>query len=569
MKISNKPKIILGVNGWMVAGHDASAALIMNGKMVAFAEEERFTRKRYSYDALPVNAIAFCLTSQKISVDDIDVVAFGVDLPKKYAIHKKDFNFTPKEIIELLFPRTLYAYSEYPEVRFIDHHQAHAFGGFFGSTYEDAAVLVLDGQGEDVSGTLGYISKNGFEVFNTVPVAYSLGYLMEAASSYLGFRTSDAGKLMGLAAHGTGEALKNFEMTPLGYKVHSFESKTMPLPEGLDDQAYVIGLWNQYFSDTFGKLYCREDEYLPLPANIVSKYSVGQQQKNFARSIQATLEKSILHLVCELASKTKCKNLVITGGVALNCSSNGKVLRSKLFENVFIPSTANDAGVSIGAAAKVYFDMYDESPNDLSEVYVGPEYGDKEIQKILDINKITYSFQENIAEKAARELARGKIIGWFQGRMEAGPRALGNRSILADPRKKAMHDTVNAIKMRENWRPLCPSVLHDFGAEYFEKYSFSPYMLQSYLVKPEMRQLVPAVVHVDGSARYQSVTSTTNPGFYKLLKEFYRLTQIPMIMNTSFNVAGEPVVCTPLHAIKTFYASGLDGLAIGNFWISK
>lgn len=567
---SNKKSVILGLNGWMEKGHDASACLLVDGKIIAFAEEERFTRKRYSYDSLPINAIAYCLKEGNVSIDEIDKVVYGWNMPKLYKMRRGKYPFSNNQILERLFPRDLYKYKKLPPLEFMDHHLSHAASSYRLSGFDKVSILVLDGQGEDSSGTLAYAEDGEIKVIKKIPISFSLGYMMEAACKHIGLRTSDAGKLMGLSGYGKkASVFDNIALSELGYSIKGFTDDTNLMGDSLNEQEQVISQWKKYFSQKYPLKITKESRFNDLSGSVTSRIDYDQECKNFAYSVQKTLEEVVIHLARSLTKETGCRNLAIAGGIGLNCATNGRLISEKVVENLFIQPAANDAGVSLGAALEVGHRDFGYKFNRLDNIYLGPKFTDGQIRKILDHLKIPYRKVKAIYKLVAKALSEGKIVGWFQGRMEGGPRALGNRSILANPKIRDMHNIVNKIKLRENWRPLAPSILEEHIDEYFEDATPSHFMLQNYHVKAQEAKEIPAVVHKNLTARYQSVSSSSNRTYYLLIKEFYKFTGIPVIMNTSFNIGGEPLVCTPEQAIKTFYLSAIDCLALGNYWIIK
>lgn len=566
----SKKTVILGLNGWMERGHDASACLLIDGKIIAFAEEERFTRKRYSYDSLPINAVAYCLEEGKVSVDEINKVIYGWNIPKTYKMRRGRFPFSKEQILEQLFPPNLYEYTNLPPLEFIDHHLAHAASSYRLSGFNEASILVLDGQGEGASGTLAY-SKNGeIKIIAKIPISFSLGYMMEAACKHIGLRTSDAGKLMGLAGHGKKpDVFDNIVLTKTGYLIKDFANDKSIINDSLDEQEQVISQWQRYFLRKYPLKIIKKSKFDALNGSTYTEINYDQDCKDFAYSVQKTLEEVVIHLAKCLIKKTGYRNLAIAGGIGLNCTTNGRLISEGVVENLFVQPATNDAGVSIGAALEVMHRDFGYQLERLENIYLGPRYTDQQIRRTLDRLKIPYKKVRDIYRLAAKALFEGKIVGWFQGRMEGGPRALGNRSILANPRIKNMHNFVNEIKSRENWRPLAPSILEEYIGDYFEETALSPFMLQNHRVKPQKAKEIPAVVHKDFTARYQSVSSDSNKTYYLLIKNFCKLTGTPIVMNTSLNIGGEPLVCTPEQAIKTFYGSAIDCLALGNYWISK
>lgn len=566
----NKKTIILGLNGWPERGHDASACIMVENKIIAFAEEERFTRKRYSYDSLPVLATAYCLQEASLSVDDIDYVVYGWNLPKTYKMRRGRFPFTDLQILELIFPKSLYKYKKLPKLEFVDHHLAHASSSYRTSGFGEASILVLDGQGEDASGTLAYGKDGEIKIIGKIPISYSLGYMMEGACKYLGLRTSDAGKLMGLAGHGkNGKVFNNIVLNKSGYLITGFPEDKAIIKDSLDEQEKVIKFWRNYFLSRHPLNVKKMSSFDPLKGNFINKLSFDQAHRDFALSVQKSLEEVVIHLAKTLIGKTGCRNLVIAGGIGLNCTTNGRLISENVVDDLYVLPATNDAGVSIGAALEKAHQIGGNNPKRMEHVYLGPQYSNLQIKKVLNGLKIPYKRSKEIYKLAAQSLAKGEIVGWFQGRMEGGPRALGNRSILANPKIKRMHDAVNGIKSRESWRPLAPAVLEEFRKDYFEKSIYSPFMLQNHKVVKEKAKEIPAVVHANLTSRYQSVKEKTNKKYYLLIKEFYKLTGTPVILNTSFNIGGDPLVCTPEQAIKTFYSSAIDCLAIGDYWITK
>jgi len=568
--MKNNKTIILGLNGWSERGHDASACLVIGGKIVAFAEEERFNRKRYSFDSMPRISTAYCMNEANINVDDIDYIVYGWDLPLEYSLRGRALLNFKEHIVSSIFPKTQYKYEKIPKIEFLNHHLSHAVSSYRLSGFKDASILVLDGQGENASGTLGYAKNGEIKIINQIPIAFSLGYMMEAACKYLGLKTFEAGKLMGLAGHGKkGHAFGNFVFDKLSYSIKDFPKDRDLLKDSLDEQEKIIDIWLKYFKDNFNIKTEKNSFYVPQTGNINSQLCFNQSQKNFAYSVQLSLEKAVIYLAKSLIDFTGCKDLVIAGGIGLNCTTNGILISQNIVNNLYISPAANDAGVSIGAAIEKAHKINKTNFKRLDHIFLGPKFNNTEIKNVLDKHKISYKKVINIEKIAAESLANGKIVAWFQGRMEGGPRALGNRSILANPKIASMHKIVNEIKSRENWRPLAPSIMEEYREDYFNKGSFSPFMLQNHQVYKNKAKEIPAVVHTDLTSRYQSVTKKTNGRYYRLINEFYKITGTPVVLNTSFNIAGEPIVCTPDQAIRSFYSCAIDCLAIGDYWITK
>lgn len=559
---------ILGIG---YGSHDASASLLRDGQIVAAAEEERFTRVKHC-PSFPQNAIDFCLKRAGISANDIDHIAHWWDYGQ--------FTFK-KFVYGLRYLRKNYELLRYETFRgrmnaerkrlvgrwlgiitpvyhhFVTHHTAHAASAYYPSGFDEAAVLSIDGRGEWECTVLYYANDKGVKKLKQMFFPNSLGIFYSTFTSYLGFEIdNDEYKVMGLAPYGE-PAYKDV-----------FEKIVRLKPEGnyeldLDYFKFHYKMFpKDWFSPkvekTFGPRRCKDD-------------IVEQRHADIACSLQKRLEDAELHVVNHLYKLTKCKNLCIAGGVGLNCVANGRILRETPFENIFIQPASNDAGTSLGAALYIHNQVLGGNNHcNFTDAYLGPEYSNDEVKRNLELCKISYTYCEDPAKVAARFIADGKIVGWFQGRMEFGPRALGNRSILADPRRKEMKDIVNkAIKYREEFRPFAPAVIVESAKDFFADGVPSPYMLMVTDVLPEKRAILPAITHKDGTARLQTVSRETNQCFHELISEFGRITGVPVVLNTSFNVKGEPVVCNPSEAIRCFYSTGLDALIMGNYLVQK
>lgn len=568
--------LILGLHGWDKREHDPLACLIKDGKILAMAEEERFIRVKHAFDHLPINAASYCLKQANITLDQIDMVALGYDRKKLYDLRNIDFKLTSKEILELLLPPKYFSYSKAPILRMVDHHLSHAASAYYTSGFKEAAILVVDGQGEDCSTSLGYAKDGKIKIFKKLFIDNSLGYFYEAVGKFIGFGLHDAGKVMGLASYGKPNKFKfrNFKVSNQGYQI-SFDGPIKLFSkkeEEIDEQKVMITAWFKYLEKSF-KILPRENIYTYNYKNSLLEktlLNLTQRDKDLAASLQDQVERIVFHLCRLLKEKTCSENLLISGGVGLNCSLNGKINSSKIFKNVYIFPAANDAGVSAGAALYISA-LYDKKARftKLDHIYLGPGYTNYQIRKILDDRKLGYKISNNICKETAQLLAKGKIIGWFQGKMEVGPRALGNRSILASPLGKSMRKKVDITKGRELWRPLAPSILNGYKDEYFENAQYSPFMLKTFQVKKDKQSLIPAVVHIDGSTRPQTVSKKVNKRFWLLINEFRKITGVPMLLNTSFNFQNEPIVCSPLNALKTFFSTSLDYLVLGDYLIRK
>jgi carbamoyltransferase len=534
--------------------------LVQDGELVFAVSEERLSRHNKD-GSFPIRAIRACLDHGGLGPDDIDHIAIG--WPKRPATFKHDVKtflrgevpstwtrwehavmFFAKDVRhrggELDFERAFGAPKS--PFHFIGHHEAHALSSYLMSGFDEASVLIVDGRGSDESTTLWHAKGNELKLVEKYEYPNSLGVFYAGITEMLGFEPySDEWKVMGLASYGD----PTVDMSPL---LRSSDGKYE-----VDGRRFM----EKRLEDVVGPR--RNGEEL------------GQKHKNLARSAQKACEEAMLELVKRVTTATGCRNLCLAGGVALNSKANGELLRSGFVDNIYVQPAAGDDGTAIGAAYGVYARLglpFPRKPSGHS--YLGPASTNDAIEKALNVYKLPYERDANPSKRAAELLAQNRLVGWFQGRMEFGPRALGNRSILADPRFAENRDRVNdAVKFRENWRPFAPSVLADRAAEYFDDFYPSPYMILTFWANKSKAHEIPAVVHVDGSARVQSVERAVNPRYYDLIHEFGRLTGVPVVMNTSFNLKGEPIVCTPKDAIQTFYTSGLDDLVIGDYVVHK
>ncbi len=569
----------LGINAVF---HDSAACIFKDGKLLAAAEDERFTHikhgKRplpFSTWELPFHAIDYCLKVAGIHLSDVDHVAYSFDpfllLGEEYRgkphIEVPLFQTTtqpankwtnPWDPLFLSYivnaPRQLKdGYPHHLQKRFkgtslddfqfhyIEHHRAHAASAFHPSPFRNAAVLTLDGRGELATTTYNIGSGADLTRIAQVNMPHSLGLLYEQLTSYLGFlHSSDEYKVMALASYGKPEFVKDFrEMISLG-----------------KNGQYSIG--NQNFEERFGPARLRHEEFT-------------KHHFNIAHSLQVVLEETVLELCNWLYQETREENLCMAGGVALNCVMNARIRDRGPFKNIWVQPASGDSGTALGAAILVDSEESGTSRRafEMSHAYWGPEYSDQEIEQFLKWSKVPYRKLENIAEETAEILAADKIIGWYQGRMEYGPRALGSRSILASPISPAMQARLNEVKDREDFRPVAPVVLEEEAGNWFEGASYSPFMLFVYDVKADKADKIPAVRHVDGTARIQTVNENQHPQYHALLKAFQKKTGVPVLINTSFNTLGKPIVCSPRDAIECFWTSPFDALVIGSFLIEK
>ena len=543
--------------------HDSACCLLQDGNIVSAAQEERFTRIKHD-SSMPYNAFKYCLENAELSITDINCIAYyekpedklarqlwsGYDIEKEELKSKMNPYRPIKEIREIL------GYTG--PIEFVDHHLSHAASSFYFSGFNEAAIFTVDGVGEWATTTYGFGSNQNIELFEKVDFPDSIGLLYSTITSYLGFKVNNGEyKVMGLAPYGK----------PI------YIDKISKLIRLKDNGQYELDM--NYFEYISGeKMYSDKlIELLGEPPRI-PETDISQFHKDIARSLQFVLEEVMLEKVKYLYTRTGMKNLCMAGGVALNCVANSRILKDGPFEKLFVQPAANDSGGAIGAAAIAHTRLTGgtQKVNKLEHVYLGPQYSYYDIKNILDATSIIYDdyYQktEELLKNTAEMLAKGKVIGWFQGRMEFGPRALGSRSILADPRVDGMRDRINSmVKKREGFRPFAPSVIEDKMKEHFDLDVPSPYMLMTCNVVSPIS--LPAITHVDNSARVQTVNEDTNHLYARLISEFDKLTGCPIILNTSFNVRGEPIVMNPLDALSCFINTKIDCLVIGDFIIER
>ena len=561
--------IILGLNN---AYHDTSACILIDGKLVVALEEERFTRQKHTW-TFPHNAISKCLQIAGIRTSDIDYIAVSIK-PELHWSSKVLYllknlegakTFINHELLKTVnrqrnfwdWYKGIWKKKENgPKVVFVPHHLCHAAGTFFISPYETAAILSLDGAGEWSTSMIGHGKMNDVEIYSESFFPHSLGSFYEAATEFCGFRPNyDEGKTMGLA--------------PLGDHIPYYD--TVDKIVNVDDKG-VINIDLSYFSYQYwGAKRCGEKFHKTFGKPRNKKDEFGENHINVAAAFQKVLEDKVVKICNQIHERFHEDYLVISGGVSLNSVMNGKIIRETPFKDVYVMPAAGDNGTSIGAAYYLYNGILKKPRNYVhDDPYLGTEYSNEEIRKVLDEAKLSYEYIENVAERGAEILNAGEILGWFQGRMEIGPRALGNRSILADPTRPHMKDKINAeVKHREAYRPFAPSAITESRSKYFDISVEAPFMLKVCDVLPEMRSVLPAITHYDGSARLQTVNNVTNPLYHQIISELGKLNGVPVVLNTSFNVMGEPVVESPLHAVRCFFSTGLDKLIIGNYLVAK
>jgi carbamoyltransferase len=567
----------LGINA---AFHDCSASLVKDGVVIAAAEEERFTRVKhgkrplpFTVWQLPFNAIDYCLKEAGIALADVQHVAYSYDpriqlgdrlegatiaLPLEPSRNPTGEWLSPWDPLSLSYivnaPRQLasgaphHLQKRFKGVKhdgpfqwhFVEHHLAHEASTFLAAPFDSCAVLAMDGRGERATTSYGLWRDGSYERIRQVNLPHSLGLLYEAVTDHLGFlRSSDEYKVMALASFGQPR----------------FADALRSVVQYRGDGDYTVE--NVNWEDIFGPRRERGSAFEELHMDI-------------ARSLQLVLEETVMKMAQWLHEKTGAENLALAGGVALNCVMNA-ILRDKgPFKRVWVQPASGDSGTSLGAALWVDLQQRGGARQwQMDHVFLGPAYGDDEIEDFLKMAKLPYRRMQNVAAETAAILAQNKVIGWFQGRMEFGPRSLGARSILASPVDPGMQAKLNGIKDREDFRPVAPVVLEEEAGNWFVNGGVSPFMVFVYDVIPEKAAQIPAVRHVDGTARVQTINRDQNAPYYDLLKAFQGLTGVPVLVNTSFNTRGEPIVCTPRDAVESFLTTPLDALAIGSFLLEK
>jgi len=552
--------------------HDSAAALLKDGHVIAAVEEERFSRKKFD-DGYPKMAIDWCLNECAISPEQIDSVAF-YDKPilKFERLLDNYIAVAPRGMYSFLdtipkwLHKRLWIKNEIKNhlkgfngnIIFPEHHMSHAAYAFYTSQFDESAILTIDGVGEWSTASFGIAKNNKIQLTNDIRWPHSLGLFYSAFTYFLGFRVNEGEyKLMGLSSYG---------------KPKYYDLIKENLIDVKNDGSIHLNM--KYFAFTYDKVMTNENfaQLFGIPPRKEDQ-KTEQIHYDIGASAQKVLEDVLLKMVNHIYSKTKMKNLCIGGGVALNGVANYKVLKNGPFDNVHIPPSPGDGGSAVGCAQYLYFvhnnkkRIIENNHSKLIQenVYVGPSYSNEKIIKFLDSNNIKYEKfeKQSLLKKTAQLISTGNIVGWYQGKMEWGPRALGNRSILADPRNASMKDILNEkIKHRESFRPFAPSVLEEYASEYFDIDIPSPYMLM--VAKVKKPEIIPAVTHVDGTGRLQTVSNYANPLYYDLINEFFKITGVPVIINTSMNVMGEPIVNTPEQAYQMIVKTDMDCLVLGN-----
>jgi len=599
---------ILGISAFY---HDSAAAILVDGKIIAAAQEERFSIIKHDA-AFPVNAVKFCLRQAGLSIDDVDAIAFyDKPLLKFERLLETYYGFAPKGLFsfiksmpvwikEKLFLKRIIREElekiesfDKQKIKFLfpEHHLSHSASAFYASPFEEAAILTIDGVGEWTTASISHGKGNAIELLKELRFPHSVGLLYSAFTYFLGFKVNSGEyKLMGLAPYGNPDS-PDIEKYVQQIKAHLVDIK--------EDGS--IWLNQEYFNYAVGLRMAKDELWKTLfgfPRR-EEEEELQQHHCNLGYAIQLVTEEIVLKMAKEALRITGCENLCMAGGVALNCVANGKIERAKIFKNIFIQPASGDAGGALGAAQAAYY-IFFQQPRTVNTMedemlgsYLGPEFSDMEINLDLKKQKAVIEKVEPfdvLATKVAALIAEGNVVGWFQGRMEFGPRALGNRSILGDARNEEMQKKLNLkIKYREGFRPFAPSVLAEDAKAYFDLDCSSPYMLLVAPIAQQRRKPLPenynslplldrlytprsdlqSITHIDFSARIQTVHKTTNPRYYRLLETFKQQTGYSVIVNTSFNVRGEPPVCTPTEAYACFMRTEMDYLVVGNFLLDK
>ena len=591
---------ILGISAYY---HDSAAAIVKDGKIIGAAQEERFTRKKHD-DSFPINAIEYCLEESNVCLQDLDYIIFyEKPLVKFERLIETYLHYCPRGFKSFVVAIPIWVKNKLfmkqnikkelsknfgvnkqnlPKLLFADHHQSHAASAFFPSPFKKSAVLCLDGVGEWDTTSVWVGDNNTLEKKWSIKFPHSLGLLYSAFTYYIGFKVNSGEyKLMGLAPYG----LPKYKDKILNNLIDVKSDGTFQLDMSYFDYATGLKMINKKFENLFnGKPRKPEDK-------------ITQKEMDIASSIQVVMEEIILKIVNNIYEDLNIENLCLAGGVALNCVSNGRIIRETKFKNVWIQPAAGDAGGSIGSALLVWY-QYLNNPrlpckqDSMNGSYLGKRFSSEEIKKFLIKQKASFKEcnESEVIEETAELISRNQVIGWFAGRMEFGPRALGNRSIIGNPQDKTMQKKMNLrIKYRESFRPFAPAILSEKVSDWFDLKVDSPYMLVVDKVKVDkcikmtdeqkklegieklniVRSSIPAVTHLDYSARVQTVHEETNPRFHKLLKEVEKITSCPILVNTSFNVRGEPIVNSPADAFNCFMRTEMDYLVLENFILSK
>ncbi|GGR31717.1 carbamoyltransferase [Streptomyces griseomycini] len=565
---------VLGVNGWPGASHDGAACLVVDGEVIALAEEERFTRNKHAYGEAPLNAAAHCLAEGGLTLDDIDVVAHGWDLPKLFRDRGLDWFAADADALEHLLPRALFPRTRDPRLTFVNHHIAHAASAYHLSGRDRGAILVLDGQGEDVSTTLAVGIDGGIKTLRTYTPGWSLGYFYAAVCEYAGLGSDAAGKMMGLASYGTPQDLTfggAFRFTDDGFTV-DVVPPDLRSTGSTDEETATIRHWLEHLEKVLPDAPNRSARRFNPRMGRYTKVTDRDpfEYRDIAATAQAALERVVMDLVGSLLRESGESTLLIAGGVGFNATLNGKLMRMPEVQDLFVQPLAGDQGVSLGAAVWVAAQEGDRIQPMKGSVAWGPQWSPDEIRRVLETTGTAYTEPADITAATADVLAAGGVAGWFQGRAEGGPRALGHRSMVAVPSPERTRDRVNVrIKDREAWRPFAPSMQEEAAEALIGTTTPLPYMIVTTPVTEAGAAVMPAVVHSDRTTRPQTVSAEIDPLYHRLIGKVGEHTGTAVILNTSFNGRDEPVVCSPRDALATFHRLPMDALALGPFLVRR
>lgn len=576
-----KPTVL----GLLFEGSDPSAALIMEGKIIAVVEEERMIREKHAAWKFPIKAVNYCLDTADITLKDVDFIATGWEANKFPSYMRKFYAETEEKYSDFFSARArdwqaknLHRYTkesltkqlkenilktcpkkDWPKIVFINHHRAHACSAIMMSGFDDALIVTADGHGEDDATNIWIGENDEIKHVKQWQLPHSLGWFYTKFTQFLGFRAHDGeGKLMGLAAYGR----KDPELFEKVDKIITFTG---------EDDIYKINA-KFFYGDYEKENYTKEWLEIfgePLPFEIRTEYS--DYHKNLAYAVQKKLEDIMLNIVEHAIELTGKQNICVAGGTFMNCKMNGEIAKKYGYDKLFVQPIAGDNGISLGSALAVYLNEKAGWKRErLNKIYFGPEYDQKAITSALKKAGLKYIKSKNVEKDTAKYVANSKIVGWYQGKMEVGARALGNRSIIANPLDPKTNNIVNMkVKFRETWRPFCPSTMVEDGKKYFD-YNFElPFMVVACEARAGFKTILPSAIHVDNTVRVQTVSKETNPKFHNLIREFKEITGYGVVINTSFNLKGEPIVNTPENAIDTFLNSGMDVLVIGDYIIDE
>lgn len=558
---------VMGVNS---VYHESAACLLQDGALVAAAEEERFNRIKHGKkprpdnpNELPLRAMRYCLDAAGIDLPQVDHCGYSSN-PNRFMKYRyfAEFAYMGEFVANIRrVPKRLRDMGYSGRFHWLDHHAAHAASAYYLSSFPEAAVLTVDGVGDGNTTASFRGAGSQLRLVQDVPAPHSLGFLWELVSMFLGFDIYDATKIMGLAAYGDPERY-----------AEQFRQLVPVLPGGrFATKSDLLRFWRLNYSIPSG--YFKGLQKLFGVKRRSPDQQLTQTYRDIAAALQERTDEVVLHMAQHLHSRVGSDNLCLAGGVALNCLTNRRVFEQGPFARLFVQPAAHDAGTAIGTALYLWRHVLGhESRESMKHAYWGPSFSSSEVEKVLQEYGLRYARSDNVEQQVARLVSQGCVVGFFQGRMEVGPRALGNRSLLADPRNPNMREILNQkVKHREYFRPFAPSVLDEEARAWFQigkETAAAEFMLIAYPVQERVRERIPAVVHVDGTSRIQTVRREINPRFHKLISEFQRLTGVPVVLNTSFNDS-EPIVCAPEDAIETFLKTEIDYLAIGDFILSK